>query len=72
MCAISVEADDRNTNCRRKVDDYMALRRYTSGAFLVFNLVEFPIDLPEDVLMHPQVALLTKLGGDMMIIVNVS
>ena len=65
------EASDRDHNRIRKVDDYLRLRRATSGGRPTLDLLEFGLELPEDVTEHEVVKEMREIAVDMIIFVNV-
>lgn len=71
MNGVALEAGDREHNRRRDVNGYIHLRRRTCGGFLVFLLVEFALNIPDEVMDDPSLEALTQLGVDMIMIVNV-
>jgi len=70
MTAVIAEANDR-TNCQyRNFEEYLVMRRNTSGTLLSFVVVEFGLDIPDEVYSHPQVQALRQNGADLIIFVN--
>ncbi|KAF9002127.1 isoprenoid synthase domain-containing protein, partial [Cyathus striatus] len=58
--AVAQEADDRAHKRIRTVKDYQQLRRGTTSGKAIFALIEFGLDLPEEVLDHPTVVRMTE------------
>jgi hypothetical protein len=71
VSAVVQEIDDRSCQRRRTVDEYLTLRKRTSGGYLVFDLMEFYLGLPDHVMKHPQIASLTEQAVELIIAVNV-
>jgi len=69
--AVTQEARDRKAGRIRNVDDYLTLRRDSCGAKPTLALIEFGLDLPEEVMQHPGVQALTRTAVDLIILVNV-
>jgi hypothetical protein len=65
------QAMDRDHNIIRTVDSYLAVRRDTIGAKSTFVVLEFDLDLPNDVLEHPTMVSLTNTTIDLIILGNV-
>lgn len=70
--SVVTEAEDRAANHVRTLEEYFPLRRDTCGACPTLALIEFGLDLPEEVTSHPVVASLTQDAVDLIILVNVS
>lgn len=51
--AVVREADDRTKRVYRTFEDYLAIRRYSSGCLPSFALCEFGLSLPEEAYHHP-------------------
>ncbi len=51
--AVVQEANDRVRHIYRTFEEYLQIRRLSSGCLPSFTLCEFGLDLPEDVLNHP-------------------
>jgi Delta6-protoilludene synthase len=68
---VAQEADDRSKNHLRNVEEYLSLRRNTSGAPVCFTFIEFGVDLPESVLEDPIISSLTSTAVDLILIINV-
>lgn len=66
------EAEDRKTKHVRPVMDYLQLRRETFGAQAILCLLEFGLELPEEVLSHPVMKSITLAAMDLLCIINVS
>lgn len=71
IVAVTRESEDQDIKHVRNVKDYLALRRDTSGAAPALSILEFGLDLPQDVLRHPVVASLTEDAINLIAIVNV-
>ncbi len=61
---------DRDHDCQRDLQSYLALRRYTIGAEPSFVLNAMHMDLPDHVVAHPALRRLEHLATDMIIIGN--
>lgn len=70
IVAVTRESEDQDIKHVRNVKDYLALRRDTSGAAPALSILEFGLDLPQDVLRHPVVASLTEDAINLIAIVN--
>ncbi|KAJ3561398.1 hypothetical protein NP233_g10215 [Leucocoprinus birnbaumii] len=68
--AVVQEADDRAKTRYRSFDDYMKIRRYTGGGAPTFALIEFGLDLPEEVYCHPVISSLRKKAEILIVLVN--
>ncbi|PPQ95114.1 hypothetical protein CVT25_011657 [Psilocybe cyanescens] len=68
--AVALEAEDRAANRVREFDEYFVLRRDTCGARPTLALIEFGLDLPEEVTAHPVIESLTQDAVDLIILVN--
>uniref|UniRef100_A0A8H7XMK6 Terpene synthase n=1 Tax=Psilocybe cubensis TaxID=181762 RepID=A0A8H7XMK6_PSICU len=68
--AVSLEAEDRAMHRVRSFDDYFILRRDTCGARPTLALIEFGLDLPEEVTSDPVIQALTQDAVDLIILVN--
>ena len=69
--AVTEEASDRDNNRIRQVDDYLRLRRATSAGRPTLALVEFGLEIPEDVMQHEVVKEMRDITVDLIIFVNV-
>lgn len=67
--AVIDEAADRDTNARRQLDDYFALRRDTLGFRPLYALMV--LELPDEVVHHPAMIEMEICVIDMLIIDNV-
>jgi Delta6-protoilludene synthase len=63
--------EDHRMKRIRNVEGYLALRRDTCGVASTLSIIEFGLDLPEDVLRHPIVANLTEGAVKLIGIINV-
>ncbi|KAF9002134.1 isoprenoid synthase domain-containing protein [Cyathus striatus] len=68
--AVALEAEDRETLKIRTVSDYMVLRKGTFGAKAFLALLEFDLDLTDEVLEHPLVADLADIAAQLLGITN--
>jgi hypothetical protein len=66
------QAIDRADNYIRDVNSYFQVRRDTIGAKPSFTLLEFTMDIPDEVMQHPVIHELSIGCIDMLIIQNVS
>ncbi|EMD35369.1 hypothetical protein CERSUDRAFT_96486 [Gelatoporia subvermispora B] len=64
------EAKDRVDKNIRSVDEYMELRRLTSGAMPCFAVIELGMDLPAEAFHHPIVQSLRLDAADLIILIN--
>ncbi|KAG6886195.1 hypothetical protein C0992_004565 [Termitomyces sp. T32_za158] len=64
------QAEDRAQNHIRNVGDYLRVRRDTVGATSSLNLLEFSLDLPDDVFDYPVIQNLTNACVDLLLIDN--
>lgn len=65
------EADDRSKRIYRNFDDYLQIRRLSSGCLPSFTLCEFGLDLPEEVFHHPLLSEIRQEATDLIAIGNV-
>lgn len=70
--AVVQETNDKASGRLRTVQDYLKLRRGTTSSKSIFALIEFGLDLPDNVLSHPVVKRLTEGAADICAITNVS
>ncbi|KAF9555722.1 terpenoid synthase [Agrocybe pediades] len=68
--AVTQEAHDRAEKKVRSIEEYMELRRDTCGARPTLALIEFGLDLPEEVTSHPVMVSLFDCAVDLIICVN--
>ncbi|TFK38579.1 terpenoid synthase [Crucibulum laeve] len=68
--AVVREANDRSNFRQRSFDEYLAIRRDTSGVLPNFALVEFGLDIPDAVLEHPVLLSLRDSANDITSILN--
>jgi len=68
--AVAREADDRTKRRYRSFQDYLSIRRDSSGCLPSFALCEFGLDLPEEAFYHPRMAALREQGTDLIAIGN--
>jgi hypothetical protein len=69
--AVVKEAGDHGSKRVRDVEDYIDLRRDTSGVGATLAIIEFGLKLPTDVLQHPTVASLTADAIKLISLINV-
>ena len=71
--AVHKEASDRDHKVIPELEDYIAIRRDTSGCKPVFDLIEYAlqIDLPEYVVSHPIIKALNQGANDLVTWSNV-
>ena len=70
--SVTEEVKDRMHNRVRPLEDYLRLRRLTIAGASIFGLLEFGLDLPNEVICHPTLVSLTEEGIELLITVNVS
>ncbi|VDB91864.1 unnamed protein product [Peniophora sp. CBMAI 1063] len=68
--AVVQEAEDRHQNVVRPVDEYLVVRRETSGVKVCFAIIELDLDLPQEVLDHPVIKEMEVLVADMVLLFN--
>ncbi len=66
------QAEDRSRSHVRDIDSYLEVRRRTIGVRTSFNVLEMDMDLPDEILAHPDMRELESLAIDLTIIANVS
>ena len=66
------EAGDRSSNHIRDVESYFKIRRDNIAVKPMFVLLELDLDLPDEVMEHPDIEGLTSYAVDMIILSNVS
>jgi len=73
-CAQSVvqEAKDRSQRHIRTTDEYLEIRRDTSGIKPSFAILETGLNLPDEVVRHPVIEKLSTLAVEMILLDNVS
>lgn len=71
VTSVIQEANDRANGRLRTVENYLVIRRDTCGAKPTFALIEFGLDIPEEVLFHPSVSKLTRGATDLIAVINV-
>jgi len=69
--AVVQEANDRVMHIYRTFEEYLQIRRLSSGCLPSFTLCEFGLDLPEDVFNHPMLTELRQQATDLIAIGNV-
>lgn len=72
--AIMQQADDRGSRNIPELEEYILLRRDTSGCKTGFAFIEYAanIDLPDDVIEHPIIKALSDATNDLVSWANVS
>ena len=70
--AVVREADDRTKRIYRTFEEYLPIRRSSSGCMPSFVLCEFGLDLPEEAYHHPIMDELREQATDLIAIGNVS
>jgi len=68
--AVVREADDRSKRRYRTFEDYLSIRRDSSGCLPSFALCEFGLDLPEEAFHHPLMSALREEATDLIAIGN--
>ena len=71
LFSVAQEVEDLADRRIRSVDDYLKLRRNTAAGWSTLALIEFGLDLPDEVLQHPTIVSLTHGAVEMIVIVNV-
>lgn len=69
--AVVQQAQDRAQNYMRTVDEYFLIRRDTIGAKPAFAVLEFGLNLPDEVFEDPVIQTLTDVCIDLIILSNV-
>ncbi|KAK0220872.1 terpenoid synthase [Armillaria nabsnona] len=64
------QAKDRQQGRTRNIDDYFTVRRLTIGVYPSYALLGLDYELPDEVVHHPIVVGLGRLGRDMIIMDN--
>lgn len=70
--AVCVEAADRDELHIRGIEEYLEIRRASAATKSIFFVGALHVDIPEEVMQHPQVQSLTLKGMDLVCIHNVS
>ncbi|KZV73684.1 terpenoid synthase [Peniophora sp. CONT] len=68
--AVVQEAEDRQNDYIRTVDEYLVVRRDTSGVKPCFAIIELGLSLPQEVVDHPVIKEMEILGTDMILLFN--
>ncbi|KAG1889992.1 terpenoid synthase [Suillus subluteus] len=69
--AVVTEVIDREQgHSKRSIDDYLKLRRYTSGVKPTYSIVEMGMDLPDEVFYNPVIMELAECITDIALIDN--
>ncbi len=71
MYAVVEEASDRNGGHIRGTKDYLELARLTGAIDATYFLVELGLDIPDEVMSHPDIQSLRALAGDALLLINV-
>lgn len=69
--ATALEASDREIDYVRDFEDYLRMRRSTSGILPSFWVIECAQRLPEDIIKHETIVTLTTCAMDLVIYDNV-
>ncbi|KAG6895365.1 hypothetical protein C0992_001627, partial [Termitomyces sp. T32_za158] len=69
--AVAGQAQDRAQNYIRNIDEYFLIRRDTLGAGPAFAVLEFGLNLPDEVFEDPVIRTLTNVCIDLIILGNV-
>lgn len=70
--AVVREADDRTKRVYRSFEEYLSIRRDSSGCLPSFGLCEFGLDIPEEAYHHPRMEQLRDQATYLIAIGNVS
>jgi hypothetical protein len=70
--AVVREADDRANGVYRTFEEYLVIRRDSSGCYPSFVVCEFGLDLPEEIYHHALLKQLREQATDLIAIGNVS
>ncbi|KAG1787689.1 isoprenoid synthase domain-containing protein [Suillus plorans] len=68
--AVVGEAEDRDHSHCRSIDDYLKLRRDTSGAAPSLTIHEMSMEFPDEVFYHPMIVELRQYGVELIVIDN--
>ncbi|TLD37531.1 hypothetical protein E2P81_ATG04343 [Venturia nashicola] len=68
--AVVTEAEDRNHRVYRTFEEYLAIRRDSSGCYPSFVIHEFGLDLPEEIYLHPRLKRLREQATDLIALGN--
>ncbi|KAG5727558.1 Pentalenene synthase [Termitomyces sp. T112] len=68
--AVVDQAHDRDKNYIKNVDEYFLVRRNTIGAMPAFAVLEFSLNLPDEVFEDPVIQKLTNICVDLIILSN--
>ena len=69
---VIAETDQRSHSDVPNIDDYISMRRNTSGVKPCFVLLEMGLEIPDDMIHHPAIEELSILAIDMIALANVS
>ena len=69
--AFITEVQYRHENRVLDLDEYLVLRRYTSGAYPTIIMSEIPCNIPDDIRYHSVISELEMLAVDLITIANV-
>ncbi|KAK4187368.1 terpenoid synthase [Podospora australis] len=68
--AVVQQSADRNQNKLRSFEDYIQLRRHSSGIYPTFVLCELDLDFPEEVYQHPLLQKMRDTACDNVLAIN--
>ena len=68
--AVVQQALERDNSQLRTVENYFEIRRNTIGARPSFVVLEFGMDIPDEVMAHPSIVTLADASADMIAICN--
>ncbi|KAM7203255.1 terpenoid synthase [Rhypophila sp. PSN 637] len=68
--AVVQQSADRNDNRLRSFEDYVQLRRHSSGIYPTFVMCELDLDFPEDVYQHPLLERMRDIACDNVLAIN--
>jgi len=61
--AVTLQAQDRDSNRIRSIDEFWAVRDHTGGCLPSFCFVEFFVDFPEEVYRHPMLERIREIAN---------
>ena len=65
------ESADRATGRIRSIPEYLELRRLTIGGYPSFLCLELGMDIPDEVMNHPEIKSLLALVAETVVLTNV-
>ena len=68
--AVVQQALERDSSQLRTVENYFEIRRNTIGVRPSFVVLEFKMDIPDEVMAHPSIVTLANASADMIAICN--